>query len=82
MAPEAHNPDPAEATPDLPDKIAPADLEALNHALAGLFQEFARPEGASHKEAEYRQVCKNFGLDLVHYNGETSNIYRPIQFPS
>jgi len=43
---------------------------------------FARPEGASHKEAEYRQVCKNFGLDLVHYNGETSNIYRPIQFPS
>jgi len=52
MAPEAHNPDPAEATPDLPDKIAPADLEALNHALAGLFQElrFARslPPGETH----------------------------------
>ncbi len=39
MAAEAHNRDPAEARPDLPEKIGPADLEALNQALAELFQE-------------------------------------------
>lgn len=52
MAAEAHNRDPAEARPDLPEKIGPADLEALNQALAGLFQElrFARslPPGETH----------------------------------
>jgi hypothetical protein len=44
MVDEAQSHDPAEATRDLPEKIAPADLEALNEALAALFQElrFAR----------------------------------------
>jgi|SRR6516162_686527 hypothetical protein len=44
MAIDAPQSDPAEATQSLPEKIAPADLEALNQALAALFEElrFAR----------------------------------------
>lgn len=36
-----------------------------------------RPQGRPAQEAEYRQVCRNFGLDLVHYNGEVNNVYQP-----
>ena len=39
MATREKRPDPAEAPPNLPEKIAPADLEVLNQALAVLFQE-------------------------------------------
>jgi len=42
----------------------------------------ARREGRPHQEAEYRQVCRNFGLDLVTYNGETNNLYTQIELPS
>ena len=38
-----------------------------------------RPEGEPMEEAEYRYVCRNFGLDLVQYNGEVNNVYRPLQ---
>jgi hypothetical protein len=38
-----------------------------------------RPEGKPMEEAEYRYVCRNFSLDLVQYNGEVSNVYRPLQ---
>ena len=52
MATEARHPDPAQATPNLPEKIAPADLEALNHALAALFQDlrsaWSLPPGETH----------------------------------
>jgi len=39
----------------------------------------ARPDGKPAEEEEYRQVCRNFGLELVQYNGETQNVYRPFQ---
>jgi hypothetical protein len=38
-----------------------------------------RLEGKPMEEAEYRQVCRNFLLDLVQYNGEVNNVYRPLQ---
>lgn len=37
-----------------------------------------RNSGREPNEQDYRQVCRNFGLDLVHYNGETGNIYAPF----
>jgi hypothetical protein len=39
MATEGPQPGPADTTPNLPEKIAPADLETLNLALVALFQE-------------------------------------------
>ena len=52
MATEAPQSEPVEDTPSLPEKIAPADLESLNRALAALFQELrsARrlPPGETH----------------------------------
>lgn len=52
MAAETPQPDSAEAASSLPERIAPADLEALNQALAMLFGElrFARslPPGETH----------------------------------
>jgi hypothetical protein len=52
MAAEARHSDPAPATPNLLESIAPADLEALNHALAALFQELrsarSLPPGETH----------------------------------
>jgi hypothetical protein len=35
----------------------------------------ARKSGKPVNEIEYRQVCRNFGLQLVKYNGETANLY-------
>jgi len=37
-----------------------------------------RAPGKPSNEQEYRQVCRNFGLDLVKYTGEVSNVYRPF----
>lgn len=52
MATEAPQSEPAEAAPSLPEKIGPADVEALNQALAELFGKlrFARthPPGETH----------------------------------
>jgi hypothetical protein len=52
MATDAPEPESAEVTPSLPEKIAPSDIEALNHALAAFFRElrFARtlPPGETH----------------------------------
>jgi len=42
-----------------------------------LIPPLARLQSKPHQEAEYRQVCLNFGLDLVRYNGETNNVYSP-----
>jgi hypothetical protein len=44
MAAEEGHSDPPQATPDLPEKIEPADFDTLNQALAALFQDlrFAR----------------------------------------
>ena len=38
-----------------------------------------RPKGKAFLQPEYRQVCRNFGLDLVHCNGETDNVYQPLK---
>lgn len=37
-----------------------------------------RRPGKDPEEQEYRQVCRNFGLDLVRYNGEGGNVYAPF----
>jgi hypothetical protein len=42
----------------------------------------ARPEGRAAEEAEFRQVCRNFALDLVRYNGGTNNLYQQVELPS
>jgi len=42
-----------------------------------LVSPLSRPKGKASAEAEYRQVCQNFGLELVQYNGEVNNVYRP-----
>ncbi len=34
-----------------------------------------RTPGKEPNEQEYRQICRNFALDLVQYNGETRNVY-------
>ena len=39
-----------------------------------------RLDGRPAEEAEYRQVCRNFGLDLARFNGEAGNLYRPVFF--
>ena len=31
-------------------------------------------------EAEYRVVCRNFGLELVTFAGDINNVYRPLSF--
>lgn len=36
-----------------------------------------RVPGRQPNEEQYRQVCRNFGLDLVKYNGEGANVYAP-----
>jgi len=52
VATETPQAEPIERAPDLPEKIGPADLDALNQALAGFFEElrFARglPQGETH----------------------------------
>lgn len=52
MATDVPESEPADAAPSLPEKIGPADLEALNQALGALFDElrFARglPPGETH----------------------------------
>jgi hypothetical protein len=51
MATEAPQPGPAEDAPGLPEKIGPADLEALNQALAALFQELRFAESPTRRDA-------------------------------
>jgi hypothetical protein len=38
-----------------------------------------RPSCRPFQEDEYRRVCRNYGLDLFHCNGETKNTYRPLK---
>lgn len=40
-----------------------------------------RAPGKAPTEQEYRQVCRNFGLDLVKYTGDVSNVYAQFAPP-
>jgi hypothetical protein len=46
------------------------------HNQIVLVPSVSRTKGKPSDESQYRQVCRNFGLELVQYNGEVNNVYR------